>query len=116
MATIKDVAKLAGVGTGTVSRVLSGNGSVSAKTLLKVNKAMKALKFKPNRSARSLKSKKFDTIGIWGTDTSGEMERKTLRDIERELKPYDVHCIITNGDLNSANNPNGARESVERLI
>ena len=116
MATIKDVAKLAGVGTGTVSRVLSGNGSVSAKTLLKVNKAMKALKFKPNRSARSLKSKKFDTIGIWGTDTSGEMERKTLRDIERELKPYDVHCIITNGDLNSANNPNGARESVELLI
>jgi len=116
MATIKDVAKLAGVGVGTVSRVLSGKGSVSAKTLLKVNNAMKALNYKPNRSARSLKSKKFNTIGIWGTDTSGELERKTLRDIEQQLKPYDVHCIITNGDLNTPSNPNAAKESVELLI
>ena len=45
MATIRDVAKLAGVGIGTVSRVLSGKGSVSPKTLLKVNQAMEVLKF-----------------------------------------------------------------------
>ena len=60
MATIRDVAKLAGVGVGTVSRVLSGKGSVSSKTLLKVNHAMEALSFKPNIAARSLVSKKIN--------------------------------------------------------
>ena len=64
MATIRDVAKLAGVGIGTVSRVISGNGSVSNKTLSKVNDAMAALKFIPNTSAQSLSSKRYNTIGF----------------------------------------------------
>ena len=53
MATIIDVAKLAGVGIGSVSRVINGKDSVSDKTKLKVNKAIKALNYKPNQSARS---------------------------------------------------------------
>ena len=40
MATIKDVAKLAGVGLGTASRVVSGKGSVSPATLARVKKAI----------------------------------------------------------------------------
>ena len=40
MATIIDVAKLAGVGIGSVSRVINGKESVSDKTKLKVNKAI----------------------------------------------------------------------------
>ena len=65
MATIRDVAKLAGVGIGTVSRVISGKGSVSQKTLDKVSDAMTALNFKPNTSAQSLSSKRYNTIGLW---------------------------------------------------
>jgi LacI family transcriptional regulator len=38
--TIKDVATLAGVGVGTASRVVSGKGSVSAATALKVKQAI----------------------------------------------------------------------------
>ena len=116
MATIRDVAKLAGVGVGTVSRVLSGKGSVSSKTLLKVNHAMEALSFKPNIAARSLVSKKINTIGIWGTETSGEINRDTLRKIESELKPYEVHLIFTDGELNSKQNPNSTRDSFDSLI
>ena len=85
MATIRDVAKLAGVGIGTVSRVISGKGSVSQKTRNKVNSAMAALKFIPNSSAQSLSSKRYNTIGLWGTKSSGEMSRATLTKIEREL-------------------------------
>ena len=116
MATIRDVAKLAGVGVGTVSRVLSGKGSVSSKTLLKVNHAMEVLSFKPNIAARSLVSKKINTIGIWGTETSGEINRNTLRKIESELKPFDVHLIFSDGELNSKQNPSAARNSFDSLI
>ncbi len=59
MSTIIDVAKLAGVGIGSVSRVINGKDSVSDKTRLKVNKAIKTLNYKPNQSARSLVSKKY---------------------------------------------------------
>ena len=116
MATIRDVAKLAGVGIGTVSRVLSGKGSVSPKTLLKVNQAMEALNFIPSSAARSLVSKKMNTIGIWGTETSGEINRETLRKIEIELKPYDVHLIFADGELNSKHNPHASRESFDSLV
>jgi len=116
MATIRDVAKLAGVGIGTVSRVLSGKGSVSPKTLLKVNQAMEALNFIPSSAARSLVSKKMNTIGIWGTETSGEINRETLRKIEIELKPFDVHFIFADGELNSKQSPNASRESFDSLV
>ena len=44
MATIIDVAKLAGVGIGSVSRVINGKGSVSEKTKQKIRKHCKLLK------------------------------------------------------------------------
>ena len=116
MATIRDVAKLAGVGIGPVSRVLSGKGAVSSKTLLKVNQAMEDLNFTPSSAARSLVSKKMNTIGIWGTETSGEINRRTLREMEDELKEFEIHLIFADGELNSSKNPNASRESFDSLI
>lgn len=55
-ATMKDVAKLAGVGVGTVSRVLN-NGSVKASTREKVEAAMTELNYQPDFYARGLKMK-----------------------------------------------------------
>ncbi len=116
MSTIRDVAKLAGVGIGTVSRVLSGKGAVSSKTLLKVNQAMEDLNFTPSSAARSLVSKKMNTIGIWGTETSGEINRRTLREMEDELKEFEIHLIFADGELNSKGNPNASRDSFDSLI
>jgi|CoawatStandDraft_6_1074263.scaffolds.fasta_scaffold40297_2 LacI family transcriptional regulator len=116
MATIRDVAKLAGVGLGTVSRVLSGNGSVSSKTQLKVSQAMATLNFTPNNAARSLVSKKSNTIGIWGTQTSGEMNRRTLTRMEAELKEFGIHLILADGDLNASKDPDASRQSFDRLV
>ena len=77
---------------------------------------MEALNFTPSSAARSLVSKKMNTIGIWGTETSGEINRETLRKIEIELKPFDVHLIFADGELNSKQNPNASRESFDSLI
>lgn len=61
--TIKDVAKQAGVGVGTVSRVLN-NGSVKKQTREKVEKAIQSLNYKPNTYARGLKSDRTNTIAL----------------------------------------------------
>ena len=62
-ATIRDVAKLAGVAVSTASRAL-GNGSASEKTRLKVQRAAEALNFVPNPAAKQLTSGKSNIVAI----------------------------------------------------
>ncbi len=60
--SIADVAKLAGVGKGTVSRVLNGHPGVSEKTAARVRQAIRQLGYTPNVQARRLAQKKSDLI------------------------------------------------------
>ena len=64
MVTIKDVAKKAGVSTATISRVINNKGSLSGKTIAKVNKAMNELGYSPNSLARSLVKGLSTCIGV----------------------------------------------------
>lgn len=64
MATIKDVAKYAGVSHGTVSNVLKGVSTVSLENVQKVEAAIRALGYKPDVSARILKSDTSHNIGV----------------------------------------------------
>jgi LacI family transcriptional regulator len=61
---MSDVAKLAGVGTMTVSRVLNGNVHVSAETRTRVSDAIAKLGYVPNEVARSLRDQRTRQIGI----------------------------------------------------
>ena len=62
--TIRDVAKQAGVGVGTVSRVINGSSAVRDSTRQKVLEAIEILDFSPNLVARRLSLGKTNTIGI----------------------------------------------------
>ncbi len=64
MATIRDVAREAQVHPSTVSRVFSGNASISEATRKRVLDAADNLGFQPNAIARSLKTQKTNTIGM----------------------------------------------------
>ena len=64
MATMKDVAKKAGVGLGTVSRVINNHPSVKDATRVKVQKAIKELDYSPNIIARNLKVSQSETIAL----------------------------------------------------
>ena len=65
-ATIRDVAALAGVGTKTVSRVINDEANVSPQTRARVQRAVKALNFKPNQGAGALRrgDRKTLTLGL----------------------------------------------------
>jgi LacI family transcriptional regulator len=62
--TMSDVARLAGVGTMTVSRVLSGTVSVSADTAKRVQTAIEQLKYRPNALARAFRGQRSHSIGL----------------------------------------------------
>lgn len=64
MATMKDVARLAGVSHGTVSNIINGAKGVSLEKVRRVEKAMKELNYEPNAMARSLKMNKSMQIDV----------------------------------------------------
>ncbi len=62
--TLSQVARKAGVGTTTVSRVINGGDRVSPKTLAHVRRVIETLGYIPNPAARSLKGHRTKTIGL----------------------------------------------------
>lgn len=63
-ATLSEVARAAGVGTTTVSRVINGGDRVSPKTLARVRQVIQAMGYMPNQAARVLKGDRTKTIGL----------------------------------------------------
>lgn len=63
-ATLEEVAELAGVSRATVSRVINGKPRVSHETRVAVERAAARLGYVPNRAARSLVTRRNDSIGL----------------------------------------------------
>lgn len=82
MANIKEVAKLAGVSSSTVSRIINNTKPVSAKVRERVEAAIKQTGFKPNPVARSMVLKKTQVIGVLIADISNRYYAGFVRGIE----------------------------------
>lgn len=81
---IKDIAKAAGVGVSTVSRVLNDQPDVKASTKSKVLKVIEELNYIPNNSARNLKRTKTNHIGIFIVGEYSSFFSKIVEAIELE--------------------------------
>lgn len=93
MATIKDVAQLAGVGVGTASRAISGKGAVSAATLARVQDAVRVLNFRPSRVARALSSRSVGLVGVYVPTYEGTFFAPILQAVDRELRAANHHMV-----------------------
>lgn len=93
MATIKDVALLAGVGIGTASRAISGKGAVSALTLERVQEAVRTLNFRPSRVARALSSRSLGMVGVYVPTFEGTFFAPVLQAIDGELRAANHHMV-----------------------
>ncbi|MCM3781533.1 LacI family transcriptional regulator [Neobacillus mesonae] len=100
MATIKDVAKHAGVSVATVSRVLNSAGYVHEDTRKKVEDAILALEYSPNEVARSLYKKKSKLIGLLIPDITNPYFPQVARGVEDEMRENDFRIMIGNSDEN----------------
>jgi len=83
MATMKDVAKMAGVSTSTVSHVINNDRFVSDAIRAKVDAAIKTLNYAPSALARSLKLNQTHTIGMLITASSNPFYSELVRGVER---------------------------------
>ncbi|AUI71685.1 LacI family DNA-binding transcriptional regulator [Companilactobacillus alimentarius] len=101
MATLDDIAKLAGVSPTTVSRVINNYGSLSEKTKTKVFAAMKELNYQPNSLARSLKGKKTHLIGVILPGVSNPFFGQMVQEIEDQLFKKGFRMILCNAGSDS---------------
>jgi LacI family transcriptional regulator len=63
-ATIKDIARAAGVSVTTVSRALAGYDDVAESTRIRVQETAKELNYRPNLTAQRLRKQRTDTLGF----------------------------------------------------
>lgn len=95
--TIKDVARLAGVGVGTVSRVLSGKGPVASETALRIRQAIETLGFRPSSIARALNRNSLDIVGVYVPQFDSLFYGPLLVHVDRELREVQRHMVTVNG-------------------
>lgn len=102
-ATIKDVAKLAGVSISTVSRVINDSKPVSSEVKEKVLAAIEELGYKPNEVARTLVTKKSYLIGVIVSDIGNSYVAQMVRGIEEvgRMYNYDILLCSSYGDKNT---------------
>lgn len=93
MATIRDVAKLAGVSISTVSLALNQSSRVSPETYQKVQEAARSVGFSADPVARSLKSGSSRLIGMMAGDVGNPFFGKLLKEVQRCALEKD-HLVI----------------------
>ncbi|MDV2873505.1 ribose operon transcriptional repressor RbsR [Phytobacter diazotrophicus] len=100
MATMKDVARMAGVSTSTVSHVINKDRFVSEAISEKVESAIKALNYAPSALARSLKINQTRTIGMLITASTNPFYSELVRGVERSCfeRGYSLVLCNTEGD------------------
>ena len=94
--TIRDVAKLAGVSTMTVSRVVNGSPSVTPDTRARVEAAIAELRFVPNTLARGLSRHRSGTIGMVVPDLGDPFFTLILRGAEQVARASGYRVIVCN--------------------
>jgi LacI family transcriptional regulator len=92
--TINDVARRANVSNMTVSRVVTGNGYVSAKTRKRVEAAIEALGYQPNAVAKSMRTKSTKSIGFILPDLANTAHALAAQTAETLLAQQGYRMIL----------------------
>lgn len=93
---VKDVALLAGVSLGSVSRTLNGVANVSPEVRDKVMHAMTTLGFRLNHAARTLRSRSSHTVGCMLTDVTNPLYARLYRVFEERLRRAGYMVMLAN--------------------
>jgi DNA-binding LacI/PurR family transcriptional regulator len=99
VATLDEVARVAGVSRATVSRVVNGSPKVSADVRRTVEKAIDRLGYVPNRAARSLVTRRSDSIAVVITEPANRLFSdpffpRLVRGVSAALSVRDLQLVL----------------------
>lgn len=96
MTTIYDVATRAGVSPSTVSRVINGTAGVAQELADRVTEAVEALGYRPNRLARSLRTRRSGTVAVVVPDVENSFFTALVRGVEEEAQRQGLMVVLCN--------------------
>lgn len=99
MATIKDVARMAGVSMSTVSKYMNG-GNLRAENAAAIRDAIAALDYRVNPFARGLKAQRNRSVGILLPDITAPFFGTVLTAMDKTFREHGYHSIISCYDAN----------------
>lgn len=102
MSTISDVAKRAGVSPVTVSRVLNHVGNVNSVTQQRVEQAIEDLGYVPSGVAKSLRSKRTNSLALILPDIENSFWTTVARGVEDAAQSHGYSVFLCNTDENPA--------------
>ncbi|WP_017445730.1 LacI family DNA-binding transcriptional regulator [Gayadomonas joobiniege] len=112
MATIKDIAKEAGVSLATVSRVINNGPKVSDKTRERIKAIMKDLGYRPNANARALVKQKNPSIGVVLAELSDPFFATLAHGIESVAREQNLQILLSSGSIHAKTE----RKAIETLF
>ncbi|OON39546.1 transcriptional regulator GalR [Izhakiella australiensis] len=112
MATIKDVARLAGVSVATVSRVINHSPKASESSRQAVLSAMEELQYHPNANARALAQQSTESMGLVVCDVSDPFFGAMVKAVEQVAYQTGNFLLIGNG----YHNQQKEHQAIEQLI
>lgn len=100
MATIRSVARAAGVSIATVSRVFNNSSLVSADTATRVLQVASDLDYSPNRAAQSLTTRRTATFGVLLPDLYGEFYSEVIRGLDQQARLHGYQILLSSSQSN----------------
>ncbi len=113
---LHDVARLAGVSTATVSRILNNRGPASHDARTRVLHAARELDYYPNWLARSLRGRRTNTIGLVLPDIENPFFTSVVKGVEEAASARGWNVILCNTDENVRREEALVRVLVDRKI
>jgi LacI family transcriptional regulator, galactose operon repressor len=93
--TIKDVARVAGVSVASVSRALNGHDSVTETTRKRIVDAAGELRYVPHAGARSMITRRTETVGVLLPDLHGEFFSELIRGMDSAARARGFHLLVS---------------------
>lgn len=116
MATIKDVAREAGVSLGTASQALRGQPSVRETTRRRVLAVATRLRYQPSALARGLVTRRTHTVGLLISDIANPFFIRAVRAVEDVVEESGYNVILCNTDEDSAKETQYLRVLTEKRV
>ena len=113
---ILEVARRSGVSTATVSRVLNSSNKVREETAERVRKAIRELQYRPNTSARSLRSGRSNLFGLLVSDIRNPFFPDLIEHFEYLAGQHGIDVTFVNTGYSEERFDNGVRRLLERGV
>lgn len=114
--TINEIARLAGVSTGTVSRVLNDRPRVSAETRERVKRIVEQFDYRPSAMARGLQGRKTGAVMLVVPWLDDSYYLRSIHRINAKLREKGLRLVLGSSDMSAKVEADYLRQAMDGMV